>query len=150
MPNPPHSASKSGSDLLALAYHRAHALNGHGRSIRDWLHVSDHYRGIELVLRGGEAGEIYHIGGGTEVSSHKHTGLLLDAVGTAGTGASTWPTAQAMTCAAPRATARSASTSATPAGGLHGRPGRNGHPVLRTPVLMGAAQGEGRAGMTTS
>lgn len=57
-------------------------LYGDDRSIRDWLHVSDPCRGIELVLRGGKAGEIYHIGGGTEVSSHKHTGLLLDAVGT--------------------------------------------------------------------
>ncbi|MEU0990112.1 dTDP-glucose 4,6-dehydratase [Streptomyces sp. NPDC005953] len=56
-------------------------LYGDGRHIRDWLHVSDHCRGIELVLHGGKPGEIYHIGGGTEVSNHKLTGLLLDAVG---------------------------------------------------------------------
>ncbi|MFG2985720.1 dTDP-glucose 4,6-dehydratase [Streptomyces sp. NPDC048258] len=56
-------------------------LYGDGRNIRDWLHVSDHCRGIELVLHGGRAGEIYNIGGGTEVSNHKLTGLLLDAVG---------------------------------------------------------------------
>ncbi|MEU6216461.1 dTDP-glucose 4,6-dehydratase [Streptomyces sp. NPDC047022] len=56
-------------------------LYGDGRNIRDWLHVSDHCHGIELVLRGGRPGETYHIGGGTEVSNHKLTGLLLDAVG---------------------------------------------------------------------
>ncbi|MGW1280431.1 dTDP-glucose 4,6-dehydratase [Streptomyces tsukubensis] len=56
-------------------------LYGDGRHIRDWLHVSDHCRGIELVLRGGRPGEVYHIGGGTELSNHKLTGLLLDAVG---------------------------------------------------------------------
>ncbi|WP_329026159.1 dTDP-glucose 4,6-dehydratase [Streptomyces sp. NBC_00690] len=60
---------------------RSVPLYGDGRHIRDWLHVSDHCRGIELVLRGGKPGEIYHIGGGTEVSNHKLTGLLLDAVG---------------------------------------------------------------------
>ncbi|MGR6972394.1 dTDP-glucose 4,6-dehydratase [Streptomyces cynarae] len=56
-------------------------LYGDGRNIRDWLHVSDHCRGIDLVLQGGRAGEVYNIGGGTELSNHKLTGLLLDAVG---------------------------------------------------------------------
>ncbi|MCX4744275.1 dTDP-glucose 4,6-dehydratase [Kitasatospora sp. NBC_01287] len=56
-------------------------LYGDGRNVRDWLHVSDHCRGIELVLRGGRAGEVYHIGGGTEVSNRELTGLLLAAVG---------------------------------------------------------------------
>ncbi|MDX5563212.1 dTDP-glucose 4,6-dehydratase [Streptomyces sp. ID05-04B] len=56
-------------------------LYGDGRNVRDWLHVSDHCRGIDLVLRGGRAGEVYHIGGGAELSNHKLTGLLLDALG---------------------------------------------------------------------
>ncbi|MEH0549566.1 dTDP-glucose 4,6-dehydratase [Streptomyces sp. B21-101] len=56
-------------------------LYGDGRNVRDWLHVSDHCRGIDLVLRGGRAGEVYHIGGGVELSNHKLTGLLLDALG---------------------------------------------------------------------
>ncbi|MGV9243061.1 dTDP-glucose 4,6-dehydratase [Streptomyces sp. NPDC003710] len=116
-PNSPYAASKAGSDLIALAYHRTHGLDvvvtrcsnnygpyqfpekviplfithlldgrtvplyGDGRNVRDWLHVSDHCRGIDLVLHGGRAGEVYHIGGGTELSNHKLTGLLLDAVG---------------------------------------------------------------------
>jgi dTDP-glucose 4,6-dehydratase len=56
-------------------------LYGDGRHVRDWLHVSDHCRGIDLVLHGGRAGEVYHIGGGAELSNHKLTGLLLDALG---------------------------------------------------------------------
>ncbi|MEV7276178.1 dTDP-glucose 4,6-dehydratase [Streptomyces sp. NPDC093111] len=116
-PNSPYSASKAGSDLLALSYHRTHGMDvvvtrcsnnygqyhfpekmiplfttnlldgkkvplyGEGLNIRDWLHVSDHCRGIEMVLRGGRAGEVYHIGGGTEVTNKELTGLLLDACG---------------------------------------------------------------------
>ena len=56
-------------------------LYGDGMNIRDWLHVSDHCRGIRLVLEGGRAGEIYHIGGGTELTNRELTGLLLEATG---------------------------------------------------------------------
>ncbi|MFC1409145.1 dTDP-glucose 4,6-dehydratase [Streptacidiphilus sp. N1-12] len=56
-------------------------LYGDGGNIRDWLHVSDHCRGIQLVLNKGRAGEVYNIGGGTEVTNKELTGLLLDAAG---------------------------------------------------------------------
>jgi dTDP-glucose 4,6-dehydratase len=36
---------------------------GDGRQRREWLHVADHCAGIDLVLRKGEAGEIYNVGG---------------------------------------------------------------------------------------
>jgi dTDP-glucose 4,6-dehydratase len=39
---------------------------GDGRNVRDWLHVSDHCRGIELVLKRGRVGEVYNIGGNCE------------------------------------------------------------------------------------
>jgi dTDP-glucose 4,6-dehydratase len=39
---------------------------GDGRHIRDWLHVDDHCRGIEAVLRRGTVGEVYNIGGRSE------------------------------------------------------------------------------------
>ncbi|GIJ78900.1 dTDP-glucose 4,6-dehydratase [Micromonospora phaseoli] len=114
-PNSPYSASKAGSDLLALAYHRTHGLDvvvtrcsnnygpyqypeklvplfvtnlldghtvplyGDGGNIRDWLHVHDHCRGIALVQQKGRAGEVYHIGGGTELTNSELTGRLLDA-----------------------------------------------------------------------
>ncbi|MFB6891233.1 dTDP-glucose 4,6-dehydratase [Kitasatospora sp. NPDC056327] len=116
-PNSPYSASKAGSDLLALAYHRTHGMDvvvtrcsnnyghyqfpekviplfttnlldgrkvplyGTGGNIRDWLHVSDHCRGIELAMRKGRAGEVYNIGGGTEITNKELTGLLLEAAG---------------------------------------------------------------------
>ncbi|GJF29281.1 dTDP-glucose 4,6-dehydratase [Kitasatospora sp. NE20-6] len=56
-------------------------LYGEGGNVRDWLHVSDHCRGIDLALRGGRAGRVYNIGGGTEITNKELTGLLLEAAG---------------------------------------------------------------------
>tara|TARA_A100001391_G_scaffold188957_1_gene159913 strand:- start:5638 stop:6693 length:1056 start_codon:yes stop_codon:yes gene_type:complete len=42
-------------------------IYGDGMNVRDWLHVEDHCRGIELVLEGGKPGEVYNIGGGEEL-----------------------------------------------------------------------------------
>ncbi|MEU2507854.1 dTDP-glucose 4,6-dehydratase [Streptomyces sp. NPDC007863] len=56
-------------------------LYGDGSNVRDWLHVSDHCAGIDLVLHHGRAGAVYHIGGGTELTNKELTGLLLDACG---------------------------------------------------------------------
>ena len=57
-------------------------LYGEGANVRDWLHVDDHCRGVHLVLCGGRPGEIYNIGGGTELTNKELTGLLLEATGT--------------------------------------------------------------------
>jgi dTDP-glucose 4,6-dehydratase len=56
-------------------------LYGDGENRRDWLHVDDHCRGIWMVLHGGKPGEIYNIGGGTELSNRELTDLLLQATG---------------------------------------------------------------------
>lgn len=56
-------------------------LYGDGGNRRDWLHVSDHCRAIQLVLHRGRAGEIYHIGGGTELTNMQLTAMLLEACG---------------------------------------------------------------------
>jgi dTDP-glucose 4,6-dehydratase len=56
-------------------------LYGDGLNIRDWLHVDDHCRGIQLVVEGGRAGEVYNIGGGTELTNYDLTGKLLEAMG---------------------------------------------------------------------
>ena len=116
-PNSPYSASKAGSDLLALAYHRTHKLDvvvtrcsnnygpyqfpekviplfvtnlldgkkvplyGDGGNIRDWLHVADHCAGIQLALDKGRSGEVYHIGGGLELTNRELTERLLEACG---------------------------------------------------------------------
>ncbi|MGH3304193.1 MAG: dTDP-glucose 4,6-dehydratase [Streptosporangiaceae bacterium] len=116
-PNSPYSASKAGSDLLALAFHRTHGvevvvtrcsnnygpyqfpekviplfvtnlmlgrrvpLYGDGGNVRDWLHVSDHCRGIHLALQAGRPGDVYHVGGGTELTNKELTSRLLEACG---------------------------------------------------------------------
>ncbi len=56
-------------------------LYGDGGNVRDWLHVDDHCDGIALVATGGRAGEVYNIGGGTELTNRELTGLLLEATG---------------------------------------------------------------------
>jgi dTDP-glucose 4,6-dehydratase len=54
-------------------------LYGDGLNIRDWLHVDDHCRALALVLEKGRAGEIYNIGGGTELTNRDLTERLLAA-----------------------------------------------------------------------
>ncbi len=56
-------------------------LYGDGLNVRDWLHVDDHCRGIQLVLEQGAAGEFYNIGGGRELTNKELTDLLLQATG---------------------------------------------------------------------
>ena len=56
-------------------------LYGEGNNVRDWLHVDDHCRGIAMVLTGGRAGEVYNIGGGTELTNKELTEMLLEATG---------------------------------------------------------------------
>ncbi|WP_033293271.1 dTDP-glucose 4,6-dehydratase [Amycolatopsis jejuensis] len=56
-------------------------LYGDGLNVRDWLHVDDHCHGIQLVADGGRPGEIYNIGGGTELTNRELTERLLAAVG---------------------------------------------------------------------
>jgi dTDP-glucose 4,6-dehydratase len=56
-------------------------LYGDGLNVRDWLHVSDHCHGIQLALAKGRAGEVYHIGGGTELTNRELTEVLLAATG---------------------------------------------------------------------
>jgi dTDP-glucose 4,6-dehydratase len=54
---------------------------GDGLNVRDWLHVDDHCRGIHLVLTKGEAGNIYNIGGGAELSNLELTMQILKIMG---------------------------------------------------------------------
>ncbi|MFD5342480.1 dTDP-glucose 4,6-dehydratase [Streptomyces anulatus] len=56
-------------------------LYGDGRNIREWLHVDDHCRAIQLVLTKGAAGEIYNIGGGNEQANRDITDRLLHLCG---------------------------------------------------------------------
>ena len=116
-PRSPYSASKAGSDLIAMAYHETHGLpvsitrssnqfgpyqfpeklipffvtsllDGHnvplygdGLNVRDWLFVRDNCAAVDLVLRKGEAGEIYNIGAGNELTNREITDDLLGILG---------------------------------------------------------------------
>jgi dTDP-glucose 4,6-dehydratase len=51
---------------------------GDGLNVRDWLYVEDHCKGIYLALTKGTPGEIYNIGGGTELTNLELTKILID------------------------------------------------------------------------
>jgi dTDP-glucose 4,6-dehydratase len=57
-------------------------LYGDGGNVRDWLHVDDHCRALQLVAQQGRPGAVYNIGGGTELSNKELTRLLLEACDT--------------------------------------------------------------------
>jgi dTDP-glucose 4,6-dehydratase len=52
-------------------------LYGDGGNVRDWLHVLDHCRGIDVVIANGIDGEVYNIGGGNEVKNVDLTHRIL-------------------------------------------------------------------------
>jgi dTDP-glucose 4,6-dehydratase len=116
-PRSPYSASKAGSDLIALSYYTTYGfpvlvtrssnnfgpwqypekviplfmtnllddknvpLYGDGLNQRDWLFVEDNCAAIDAVLRSGEPGEIYNIGGGNELTNRVLTDKLLGLAG---------------------------------------------------------------------
>ncbi len=52
-------------------------MYGTGSNIREWIHVEDHCRGIELVISDGKSGEIYNIGSGNEMTNLELARLIL-------------------------------------------------------------------------
>jgi len=56
-------------------------LYGQGLNVRDWLHVTDHCRGIHLVITKGKPGDIFNIGGGRELSNLELTRVILREMG---------------------------------------------------------------------
>jgi dTDP-glucose 4,6-dehydratase len=116
-PRSPYSASKAGSDLIALSYLSTYGLPvlvtrssnnfgpfqypekviplfvtnllegtkvplyGDGMNIRDWCYVDDNCRGVDLVLRQGEVGEIYNIGADNEIPNRELTERILALLG---------------------------------------------------------------------
>ncbi len=56
-------------------------LYGDGKNIRDWLHVADNCKAIDLVMHEGKTGEIYNIGGDNERMNIDITRLILKFLG---------------------------------------------------------------------
>ena len=52
-------------------------LYGTGKNVRDWIYVKDHCEAINLVLEGGERGEIYNISSGEEKTNIDVVSYLL-------------------------------------------------------------------------
>ena len=48
---------------------------------REWLHVTDHCRAIDLILKKGKIGETYNIGSGVEKSVEEITTIILSKLG---------------------------------------------------------------------
>jgi len=56
-------------------------LYGDGLQVRDWIHVRDHCRALDRVLREGRAGEVYNVGGGNEHANLEVARLILRVLG---------------------------------------------------------------------
>ncbi len=56
-------------------------LYGDGQNERDWLHVLDHCRAVDLLIDRGVDGEVYNIGGGNQVKNVDLTHRILALVG---------------------------------------------------------------------
>ena len=72
--------------LIPLMISRALAgeplpVYGDGLNVRDWLHVRDHCRAIDLVFHQGKVGEVYNVGGNSERSNIEIVRLILAELG---------------------------------------------------------------------
>lgn len=54
---------------------------GEGLNVRDWLYVEDHCRAIDLIIREGEPGSLYNIGGHNEKRNIDVVRLVLNKLG---------------------------------------------------------------------
>ncbi|MEV4756611.1 dTDP-glucose 4,6-dehydratase [Micromonospora sp. NPDC049559] len=63
--------------VTSLLTGREITLHGDGSAIREWLHVDDHCRAVALVLGKGRAGEVYNIGGDTEMTNRSLAQAIL-------------------------------------------------------------------------
>ena len=56
-------------------------LYGDGRNVRDWLHVDDHCRAVDLLIARGVNGDVYNVGGGNDIMNVELTHRILDGLG---------------------------------------------------------------------
>lgn len=71
--------------LIPLIISRALAdeelpVYGKGENVRDWLHVSDHCKAIDLILHKGKPGEVYNVGGHNERTNLEVVQTILKAL----------------------------------------------------------------------
>jgi dTDP-glucose 4,6-dehydratase len=56
-------------------------IYGDGKNVREWIHVSDHARGIQTVLERGKPGEVYNIGSGSFLSNNDLASEIINVMG---------------------------------------------------------------------
>lgn len=56
-------------------------IYGNGKNVRDWLHVYDHCRAIDLIIKNGRIGQIYNVGGYNEKSNIEIVKIILKELG---------------------------------------------------------------------
>ena len=56
-------------------------IYGDGQNIRDWLHVYDHCKAIDLIMHEGITGEVYNIGGHNELTNLEVVKRIINALG---------------------------------------------------------------------
>jgi len=66
--------------LLNILNGKPLPIYGKGTQVRDWLHVDDHCRGIELILKSGKIGETYNIGGNNEWTNIEVVQFMCEAI----------------------------------------------------------------------
>jgi dTDP-glucose 4,6-dehydratase len=54
---------------------------GDGLNVREWIHVDDHCRGLELIFEHGKSGEIYNLGSHAEFTNLEVTNELIKSFG---------------------------------------------------------------------
>lgn len=54
---------------------------GEGVNVRDWLHVKDHCRAIDLIIHKGRVGEVYNVGGHNEMKNIDIVKLICKELG---------------------------------------------------------------------
>lgn len=55
-------------------------IYGDGQQRRNWLYVDDHCRALSCLLEGGEPGEVYHIGGDTDIANYEIVTQICDLI----------------------------------------------------------------------
>jgi dTDP-glucose 4,6-dehydratase len=62
--------------VVNILHGRPLPIYGDGRNVRDWLHVSDHCRALDLIVTRGRPGEVYNVGGRAETENLQLIRLL--------------------------------------------------------------------------
>ncbi|MBI4448819.1 dTDP-glucose 4,6-dehydratase [Candidatus Woesearchaeota archaeon] len=70
-------------NLLRVLKGQTFQIYGHGRQIRNWIHVSDHLKGVDAAMRRARLGEIYNFGTDVEYSNRQIASMICKLAGKA-------------------------------------------------------------------